>query len=110
FSSDTRDLHSFPTRRSSDLWAVHYAAADFAARGRDVIDLTIGNPDVAAPDDLLECAVAAMRAGRTQYSTGRGEPALRAALAARYAARAGRPEIGRASCRERAWVPVDTEP
>ncbi|KAB2886826.1 MAG: pyridoxal phosphate-dependent aminotransferase [Albidovulum sp.] len=75
----------------SAKWAVHYAAADFAARGRDVIDLTIGNPDVAAPDDLLECAVAAMRAGRTQYSTGRGEPALRAALAARYAARAGRP-------------------
>lgn len=74
----------------SAKWAVHYAAADLAARGRDVIDLTIGNPDVPAPAELLEAAAAAMRAGRTQYSTGRGEPVLRAALAARYAARAGR--------------------
>jgi arginine:pyruvate transaminase len=35
-----------------------------------------------------------MRAGRTGYSNGRGEPALVAALAARYSARRGR-EIGR---------------
>ncbi|MFN6951290.1 MAG: pyridoxal phosphate-dependent aminotransferase [Albidovulum sp.] len=74
----------------SAKWKVHYAAADLAAHGRDVIDLTIGNPDVPAPAELLEAAAAAMNAGRTQYSTGRGEPVLRAALAARYEARAGR--------------------
>jgi len=74
----------------SAKWEVHYAALRLAAAGRDVIDLTIGNPDVPAPEALVEGAAAAMRAGRTQYSTGRGEPALRAALAARYAARAGR--------------------
>jgi len=74
----------------SAKWAVHYAAVDLAARGRDVIDLTIGNPDVPAPEEILEAAAAAMRAGRTQYSTGRGEPSLRAALSRRYTARAGR--------------------
>lgn len=74
----------------SAKWEVHYAAGRLAAAGRDVIDLTIGNPDVPAPDALVEAAAAAMRAGRTQYSTGRGEARLRAALAARYAARAGR--------------------
>lgn len=74
----------------SAKWAVHYAAVDLAGQGRDVIDLTIGNPDVPTPGPLVEAAVDAMRAGRTQYSTGRGEATLRAALAARYAARAGR--------------------
>ena len=74
----------------SAKWEVHYAAGRLAAAGRDVIDLTIGNPDVPAPEALVEGAAAAMRAGRTQYSTGRGEAHLRAALAARYAARAGR--------------------
>ncbi len=74
----------------SAKWEMHYAALDLAAKGRDVIDLTIGNPDVPAPEALVECAVTTMRAGRTQYSTGRGEPQLRAALAARYAARTGR--------------------
>lgn len=74
----------------SAKWEVYYAALDLAAQGRDVIDLTIGNPDVATPATLVDAAVAAMRAGRTQYSSGRGEPGLREALAARYAARAGR--------------------
>ncbi len=67
----------------SAKWEVHYAAGRLAAAGRDVIDLTIGNPDVPAPEALVEGAAAAMRAGRTQYSTGRGEPSLRAALSRR---------------------------
>lgn len=71
-------------------WAVHARARALAAEGRDVIELTIGEPDVPTPPALLEAAAAAMRAGRTGYSTGQGEPGLVAALAARYSARRGR--------------------
>lgn len=72
-------------------WELHFAAVEMRRAGREVIDLTIGNPDVPTPQALVDRAAEAMRAGRTEYSTGRGEDGLRATLAARYAARAGRP-------------------
>lgn len=72
-------------------WQVHYRAAAMAAEGRDIIRLTIGEPDVPAPDTLQQDATRAMRAGRTGYSDGRGEIGLRRALAERYTARQGRP-------------------
>ncbi len=72
-------------------WAVHARARAMAAQGRDVIELTIGEPDVPTPAPLVENAAAAMRAGRTGYSNGRGEPGVVTALAARYSARRGRP-------------------
>ncbi|MEI4232285.1 pyridoxal phosphate-dependent aminotransferase [Roseovarius sp. D22-M7] len=72
-------------------WRVHYRATQMAAAGRDVIRLTIGEPDVPAPDMLQEAATAAMRAGRTGYSDGRGEIGLRRALADRYGSTRGRP-------------------
>ncbi|NBE07838.1 pyridoxal phosphate-dependent aminotransferase [Paragemmobacter ruber] len=82
------------TDRLADLggakWEVHAMARRMQAAGEAVIELTIGEPDVATPPALLETAAAAMRAGRTGYSNGRGEPALVAALAARYTARRGR--------------------
>jgi arginine:pyruvate transaminase len=75
-------------------WAIHARARALAAAGRDIIELTIGEPDVATPPALVEAAAAAMRAGRTGYSNGQGEPALLDALAARYSRRCGRP-VGR---------------
>lgn len=75
----------------SDKWGIHYRARALAAEGRDVIELTIGEPDVPAPPALTEVAVAAMRAGRTGYSDGRGEAGLRRALAERYSRSSGRP-------------------
>jgi arginine:pyruvate transaminase len=82
------------TDRLADLggakWEVHALARRMQAAGEPVIELTIGEPDVPTPAALLDTAAAAMRAGRTGYSNGRGEPALVAALAARYTARRGR--------------------
>jgi arginine:pyruvate transaminase len=75
----------------SDKWEIHYRARALAAEGRDVIEMTIGEPDAPAPPSLVEVAVAAMRAGRTGYSDGRGEAGLRRALAQRYSRSAGRP-------------------
>ena len=71
-------------------WAVHALARDMASEGQDIIELTIGEPDVPTPSALIEAAAAAMASGRTGYSNGRGEPALTQALAARYTARRGR--------------------
>lgn len=71
-------------------WAVHSRARAMKANGADVIELTIGEPDVATPPELMAIASKAMLAGRTGYSNGQGEPGLLAALAARYSARRGR--------------------
>lgn len=70
-------------------WAIHNRARSLRTAGRDIIELTIGEPDVGPPAALLATAARAMAAGRTQYSNGRGEAALLAALAARYTARRG---------------------
>lgn len=70
-------------------WRIHGMAQALMRAGRDVILLTIGEPDVPPPPGLMDHAVRAMRAGRTGYSNGRGEPALLEALAARYGARSG---------------------
>ena len=71
-------------------WEVHAMAKAMAQTGQEVIALTIGEPDVPPPDELLDKANAAMRGGRVGYSNGRGEPGLLAALAARYTKRTGR--------------------
>ena len=75
----------------SAKWEVHNRARAASAEGREVIELTIGEPDVPTPPRLIAEAARAMEAGRTGYSNGRGEPLLVAALARRYAARRGRP-------------------
>ena len=71
-------------------WAVHAHARALKSAGSPIIELTIGEPDVPTPARYVAAAAEAMAAGRTGYSNGRGEPAVVAALAARYTARRGR--------------------
>ncbi len=82
------------TERLADLggakWEIHARAKAMQARGESLIQLTIGEPDVATPARLIAAARAAMEAGRLGYSNGHGEPALLAALAERYSRRTGR--------------------
>ena len=73
-----------------DKWDIHRRARALSAQGKDVIELTIGEPDVATPPELIGAAHDALLRGRTGYSDGRGEINLRSALAERYAARTGR--------------------
>jgi len=73
-----------------EKWAVHARARALRAEGRQIIELTIGEPDVPTPPALVEAAALAMAGGRTGYSNGRGEPALVRALASRYTQRRGR--------------------
>jgi len=74
----------------SDKWFIHIEGAKRRALGHDVIMLTIGEPDFPPPPAILDVAARQMRAGRTRYSNGRGEPEVLAAIAGRYAARTGR--------------------
>ena len=71
-------------------WEVHARARALRAEGQEIIELTIGEPDVPTPRALVEAATQAMAEGRTGYSNGRGEPALVNALANRYSRRRGR--------------------
>jgi alanine-synthesizing transaminase len=59
-------------------------------QGHDVIDLGFGNPDVPSPDVVVEKLVdAARRPGNHAYSSSRGIPNLRRAVADRYRRRFG---------------------
>ena len=83
------------TGLGGEKWAVHERARTLQAQGREVILLTVGEPDVPAPDSLIDATCDAMRAGRTGYSNGRGEAALLEALSERYSTRLGRPITSR---------------
>lgn len=85
----------------SDKWRVHVRARQKIAQGEDVLLLTIGEPDQPTPEALIEATCRALRAGRTGYSSGRGESAVLQALAARYSRRTGR-SIG---SDQFVWVP-----
>lgn len=74
-----------------EKWAMSHAARARAEAGLPVINLTIGEPDVGTPPELIAAAHRAMLAGRTHYSNGRGETVLLQALARRYSERLGRP-------------------
>lgn len=74
----------------SDKWQLHTRGREMVRQGLPVIELTIGEPDLPPDEQLLDICNASMRAGRTRYSNGRGEPAIVNALAAKYTARTGR--------------------
>ncbi|SIQ97773.1 arginine:pyruvate transaminase [Rhizobium sp. RU20A] len=80
--------YSTITDRLADLgsgkWALHIRARELAREGRDIIELTIGEPDLPVDPQLISVCQAAMNAGRYRYSNGRGEPAVVEAIAAKY--------------------------
>jgi aspartate/methionine/tyrosine aminotransferase len=59
--------------------------------GARVIHLEIGEPDAPPPPAAVAACARALAAGETRYTDSRGLPALRAAIAADKAARAGAP-------------------
>lgn len=75
-----------------DKWAIHNAARARMAKGEEVIELTIGEPDITPDPALIEECVTALRSGRTRYSNGRGEAGLVDALVETYRPRM--PDVG----------------
>ncbi|WP_110686714.1 pyridoxal phosphate-dependent aminotransferase [Salinicola aestuarinus] len=70
-----------------DKWALHNESRRRIAAGDEIMELTIGEPDITTDPALVEHCVAALRAGRTRYSNGRGETGLVNALIDLYADR-----------------------
>jgi aspartate aminotransferase len=69
----------------SPTLAVTAKAAELKAAGRDVIGLGAGEPDFDTPDNIKQAAIAAIGAGETKYTPIHGTPALRAAIARKFA-------------------------
>jgi aspartate/methionine/tyrosine aminotransferase len=64
-------------------------AARLQAAGRSVIHMSIGEPDFTAPAPVRAAAIAAIEAGRAQYTAAVGLPELRAAISGHYRTRFG---------------------
>ena len=65
--------------------AITQKARDLRAQGRDVISLSIGEPDFDTPDHVKAAAAEAVTKGETKYTPIPGIPQLREAIAAKFA-------------------------
>lgn len=70
-------------------WAVHIAGKQRAARGDDLIFLSIGEPDLPPPPAVVDKAIDALRSGRTKYASGQGEGGTLDAVAGYLERRSG---------------------
>ncbi|WP_458206206.1 pyridoxal phosphate-dependent aminotransferase [Haladaptatus sp. NG-SE-30] len=61
--------------------AISSLASQLEADGVDVIDLSVGEPDFATPDTVVDACEQAMEAGHTGYPPSKGVPELREAIA-----------------------------
>ncbi len=64
--------------------AVSQAAKAARARGEDVIDLGLGEPDFDTPAHIVEAAYHAAKDGQTRYTPNDGTHALKKAIAAKF--------------------------
>jgi aspartate aminotransferase len=61
--------------------ALTQKARDLKAQGRDVISLSVGEPDFDTPENIKQAAIKAINRGETKYTAVAGIPELRAAIA-----------------------------
>lgn len=66
--------------KPSPSGAARAIIAELREQGREVIDLTIGEPDFPTPAHIREAALAAAARGETRYTHVQGTPALRRAV------------------------------
>ncbi len=65
----------------SATMAVSSLAKKLAAEGRDIINLSAGEPDFDTPSFIVDAAIAGIRSGKTRYTPASGLPELRRAVA-----------------------------
>lgn len=73
----------------SAAWNIHYRALALREQGRDVLLLTIGDPDFDTPRPVVQAAIDSLLAGDTHYSDVRGNLALRSCIARHHHQRSG---------------------
>ncbi|MBO3760979.1 pyridoxal phosphate-dependent aminotransferase [Ciceribacter sp. L1K22] len=64
--------------------AVTQMARELKAQGKDVISLSVGEPDFDTPQNIKDAAVAAIARGETKYTPVAGIPELRKAIAEKF--------------------------
>ncbi len=70
--------------KPSATMVVTQKARDLKAKGRDVISLSVGEPDFDTPDNIKQAAIAAIQRGETKYPPVLGIPPLREAIAQKF--------------------------
>ncbi len=73
----------------AQAWDLHIEASRAKASGRDVIVLSVGDPDLATPAPITAAAIRGLEDGDTHYADHTGRSALKAAIARDFAATSG---------------------
>ena len=55
-------------------------AAELRSQGKDVLNMSVGEPDFNTPDNIINAAVKAMQDGHTRYTPGGGTQDLKLAI------------------------------
>lgn len=82
--------HAFLSQRLLDIQpspsiAANALVSQLRAEGRDIVNLTVGEPDLDTPEHILIAAEAALRGGDTHYTATTGTLALRQAIVTKLA-------------------------
>jgi len=77
-----KTVPAFDRIGEENAFAVLARATELVAKGRDIINLGIGQPDFRTPDHVVEAAVKALRDGHHGYTPAVGIKPLREAVAA----------------------------
>ena len=70
--------------KPSATMVVTQKARDLKVKGRDIISLSVGEPDFDTPDNIKNAAIDAIRRGETKYPPVLGIPPLREAIAKKF--------------------------
>ncbi len=70
--------------RPSQTKATAARAAALKAEGKDIVSLSLGEPDFDTPAHIAEAGIRAIREGRTRYTTVAGTAALREAIRGKF--------------------------
>lgn len=74
---------------AADAWDLHYSAKMAKGKGEDVILLSVGDPDFATPQGIVDKAFEAIQEGDTHYTSIAGHEELREVIAEKHRARSG---------------------
>ena len=75
--------------RASPIQVMAEKTREAARAGRDVVDMTLGEPDFPTPEHIGEAARQAIAAGETRYTPINGTPRLRAAIVEKFRRESG---------------------
>ena len=70
--------------KPSATMAATAKARELARQGRNIISLSVGEPDFDTPDNIKEAAIKAIREGKTKYTDVDGIPELKEAVCAKF--------------------------